>query len=252
MKKILFALFVGAMALVSCTKEGGEATKSSVRQFTYKMGGQSMYSRSVVTDDVLQAINATLPESINIYLTSQTTGKMFTGKTGEGIVLPSDLYKVIGSANGSPASIGEITSIRRSFLATTPQVEVEQNITITDDVTDYTLQGKYKSFALVVDDEEVAKATVTTKNGEEAIPFITSGDSRLIFAQGDFSNYLFVTVYPKDTERYDVTKFTLATTPTSGTSLVENGKFYVLHPTARGQQPKIIGLDIPSFVQGTI
>lgn len=251
MKKILCALALGAILFASCTKEQTTTQSPKVRQFSYEMCGNSMYStKAVNSSDVLQAINATLPESINLSLKSHTTGKYFSGKTGEGIVLPSDTYSVLGSVGGTPTS-REITT--NGFLASTPKIDISQDLTITDDETEYVLNATYGSFALVVDATEVEKATLTTYKGTEEVQFISSGDSRITFAQGDFSSvYVEITLTPIDKERYEDTTFKLSTTPHNGIGFVENGKYYVLHPVAGGQQPKVIGYDLPAFEEGTL
>lgn len=250
MRKILLALALGATLFASCTS-GYE--RPQVKQFTYEMGGSTMYrTKAVESKDVLDAIEATLPSSIQFVLTSKATGKNFTGRTGEGIILPSDTYKAVAGLSGSPTS-GEIISGRSAFLTSSPQVTISQDLVVTDDVTDYTLTGTYGSFAIVIDSTEVEKAVVTTTKGKEEIKFLTSGESRITFAQGDFSSvYLEITLTPVDKERYKETTFQLSTTKHNGVGFVENGFYYVLHPTATGAQPKIIGLDLPTFSEGTL
>lgn len=249
MKKVLFALVMGLLLLPSCQKENPNSNQ--VRQFNYAMVGNSMYqTKAVNSNDVLDAISATLPESIAIYLTSQSNGKMFQGETGKGIVLPSDEYRVIGSHNAEPSI--EIVSTKTSYLSLSPTINIDENINVVNDETDYLVRGTYKSFALVIDASEVEKATVTARNGEEEISFLSSGESKIIFGQGNFSNYLKVTIYPTDKEKYKNTTFTLATTQASGTNLVEVGKWYVLHPTADGEQPKCLSLDLPDFQEGIL
>lgn len=251
MKKILCALALGAVLFASCTKEQTTTHSPKVRQFSYEMCGNSMYStKAVNSSDVLQAINATLPESIALSLKSQSTRKYFSGKTGEGIVLPSDTYSVLGSVGGTPTS-KEITT--NGFLASTPKIDISQDLTITNDVTDYTLNATYGSFAIVIDATETEKAILTTYKGTEEIQFITSGDSRVTFAQGDFSNvYVDITLIPIDKEKYKETNFKLSTTQHSGIGFVQNGLYYVLHPTADGEQPKICSYDLPTFAEGTL
>lgn len=249
MKKFFTALMIGASIFASCQKE--KPTTSQVRHLDYAMCGQSMYAtKAVNASDVLQAINATLPEKITICLTSQTTGKTSVGKTGEGIILPSDTYKVIGAYNGEPCS-SDIIANPRAYLASTPCIDISDEITITDDVTAYTIDATYQSFALVVDSEEVEKATVVTTKGEEEISFLTSGTSKIVFGQGAYpSGALVVNVYPIDKERYKTTTYTLSTSGSS--NKVEFGKYYVLHPTANGIQPKAVGYSLPDFVEGTL
>lgn len=251
MKEIICTLLLGVSVLASCTKEQ-TTTTPKVRQLSYEMKGNSMYSKAVNSTDVLNAINAALPEKLDIVLTSQANGKVFTGKTNEGIVLPSDTYSVIGSCSGTPTS-GTIIMGKSAYLASSPKVSVSQSLTITDEECNYTLNGSYSSFALVVDSEEVEKAYVTTLSGEEEIQFITSGESKITFGQGDYSSvYLQIRVIPIDKDRYKETTFTLSTAQRNGIGFIEYGKYYVIHPTTNGKQPKLVALDLPAFVEGTI
>ena len=65
-KSILCALAIGALLVAeSCTKEQRQP-KSDVRTLTYAMSGNSMYTKAVQAEDVLQAINATLPTEMNL------------------------------------------------------------------------------------------------------------------------------------------------------------------------------------------
>lgn len=252
MRRLLMcALAIGAFLTIACTKEQRQSNPQ-VRTLSYVMSGNSMYTKAVQSEDVLQAINATLPTEMNLVLTSTTTNKVTTAVTGQGVVLPSDTYKVIGSKGGEPAS-ADIVRGTSAYLTYQPSVDVEQNLTIVDDVSDYSVRGNYSCFCLVCDAEEVEKAVVTTYNGTEEINFITSGNCKLIFAQGDYSSvYLTITLTPVDKERYTETTYNISTTQHNGIGYAEYGKWYLLEPTASGVQPKLIGLDLPSFAQGTL
>ena len=57
---------------------------------------------------------------------------------------------------------------------------------------------------------------------------------------------------PVDKERYKTTTYKIATTQKNNISYAEKGKWYLLEPTASGVQPKLIGIDLPTFGQGTL
>ena len=97
------ALAIGALLLSSCTKEQRQST-SQVRHISYAMQGNSMYAtKAIQAEDVLQVINATLPTEMNLVLTSQSTNKSTTATSGQGVVLVSDTYRVIGYRGGESA-----------------------------------------------------------------------------------------------------------------------------------------------------
>lgn len=252
-KSILCAIAIGALLVTaSCTKEQRQP-KSDVRTLTYAMSGNSMYTKAVQAEDVLQAINATLPTEMNLVLTSTTTSKVTTAVTGQGVVLPSDTYRVLGAWSGARAS-SDIVRGTSAYLTSAPAIDVEQELTIIDDVSEYQVNGQYYCFCLVCEADMVEKAVVTTYSGtQEEINFITSGNSKLIFAKGDYSSvYLTITLTPVDKEKYSETTYNISTTKHNNIGYAEFGKWYLLEPTASGVQPKLIGLDLPNFSQGTL
>lgn len=253
-KSILCAIAIGAILVAeSCTKEQRQP-KSDVRTLTYAMSGNSMYyTKAVQAEDVLQAINATLPTEMNLVLTSTTTSKVTTAVTGQGVVLPSDTYRVLGAWSGARAS-SDIVRGTSAYLTSAPAIDVEQELTIIDDVSEYQVNGQYSCFCLVCEADMVEKAVVTTYSGtQEEINFITSGNSKLIFAKGDYSSvYLTITLTPVDKEKYSETTYNISTTKHNNIGYAEFGKWYLLEPTASGVQPKLIGLDLPNFSQGTL
>ena len=253
-KSILCAIAIGALLVTaSCTKEQRQP-KLDVRTLTYAMSGNSMYyTKAVQAEDVLQAINATLPTEMNLVLTSTTTSKVTTAVTGQGVVLPSDTYRVLGAWSGARAS-SDIVRGTSAYLTSAPAIDVEQELTIIDDVSEYQVNGQYSCFCLVCEADMVEKAVVTTYSGtQEEINFITSGNSKLIFAKGDYSSvYLTITLTPVDKEKYSETTYNISTTKHNNIGYAEFGKWYLLEPTASGVQPKLIGLDLPNFSQGTL
>ena len=133
-KPILCAIAIGALLVTaSCTKEQRQP-KSDVRTLTYAMSGNSMYTKAVQAEDVLQAINATLPTEMNLVLTCTTTSKVTTAVTGQGVVLPSDTYRVLGAWSGARAS-SDIVRGTSAYLTSAPAIDVEQDLTIIDDVS---------------------------------------------------------------------------------------------------------------------
>lgn len=249
-KAILSVLFAGFAVLVSCNKET-PAPQSMDRFFSYRMTGNSMYTKAPASSDVLSLIESTLPESVPFVLQGNKT---YNGNTGEAINLPSGQYNVVSTF--TPDVIATIsTATGGGFLASQPSFTIENpSLTITDEETSYTLPYKYTCYALVCDATIVQKATITDVWGEtKDIPFITSGDTMLIFATGKAENhYLNITIYPKDTDLYKVTEYTISTKVTTTLGYAEWGKYYLLNPTMNGAQPKLVGYELPTFQEGQL
>lgn len=254
MRKFAIAVLTAGLVLAACSKSEDtrviNPTSQQARTFTYAMREGSMYrTRSVETDDVLNAIESALPAKVSIFLTSQTTGKIYQGKTAEPVVLPTDAYHVIGSYDAS--MVGSMLQGADGYLTHAPKIDIAQDISVSDDVTSYTLQGTYKSFAIVVDAEETQTAYITGKSGkEEEVSFLTSGTSKIVFVQGNYANnYLTLRIVPTDTERFSDATYTLAAKSGTGLTQVEFGKFYIFHPKVEGEEPKVVSLDLPTFTR---
>lgn len=245
------ALAIGALLLSSCTKE--QRQNPQVRHISYAMQGNSMYAtKAIQSEDVLQVINATLPTEMNLVLTSQSTNKSTTATSGQGVVLASDTYRVIGYRGGESAC-STIIRDDMAYLTYQPSIKVDSELTIVDDVSDYSVPATYDCFCLVCDAQEVEKATVTTYYGEEDVDFIKSGNTMVIFAEGNYSSvYLTITLTPVDKERCTTTTYKISTTQKNNIGYAEKGKWYLLEPTVSGVQPKLVGIDLPTFTQGTL
>ena len=246
-KAILTALLAVSAVLTSCNKQVTTERPSQDRFISYEMTGSSMYTRTVTSDAVLSIINDALPEHIACTFEGN---KFFVVNTGEYTPIPSDTYNVSGTVLGDV--VGGILTADYASVTLTPSIRINQTLTITDDETDYTLSGEYKCFALVWDDEIVERIEFKDVYGTTyQMPSLERGDTRLVFVQGELqTNYLTLTIYPKDTETYTETEFVIATKGGTGLSRAEFGKWYMLNPAYGGAQPKWIGLDLPQFTQG--
>lgn len=247
MKKAILAALIGSAVFVSCNKETSTTSPSLPRYFSYEMQGNSMYTRSPEAEDVLSLINEALPEHISCTFEGE---KFFVVETGTYHEIPSGTYNVSGTYLGE--TFGGILSANSGSIATSPAVKINQTLEITDEETNYSLTGSYFCFALVWDDALVQKIEFRDAYGQTyQMPSLAKNDTRLIFVQGYLdTNYLSLTIYPRDTETYAETEYTIATKSGNGLRKAEWGKWYTIAPTYGGNQPKWIGLDLPSFVQG--
>lgn len=248
MKKAILTALLGSAVLVSCNKETTTTTPTLPRYFSYEMRGNSMYqTRAQSAEDVLYLINEALPEHIACNFEGD---KYFVVQTGTYQELPSGTYNVSGTYMG--AEEGGILSANLGAVSLSPAVRINQTLTITDEETEYSLAGSYFCFALVWDDALVDRIEFRDAYGNtHTMPSLTRNDTHLVFVQGYLeTNYLNLTIYPKDTDTYAETEYTIATKGGTGLRKAEYGKYYVIAPTFGGNQPKWIQLDLPDFVQG--
>ena len=68
----------------------------------------------------------------------------------------------------------------------------------------------------------------------------------------DKLNFAVITIYPKDTDLYKVTEYTISTKVATTLGYAEWGKYYLLNPTLTGQQPKLLGYELPTFQEGRL
>ena len=247
MKKAILAALIGSAVLVSCNKETTTTPTNNTRYFSYEMTGGSMYTRAPQSDDVLSIINDALPEHISCTFEGS---KFFVVETGTYHEIPSGTYTVSGTYVGE--QYGGILSANSGAISTSPAVQINQTLEITDDETNYSLSGSYFCFALVWDDALVDRIEFRDAYGKTyQMPCLEKNDTRLVFVQGYLdTNYLSLTIYPKDTATYAETEYTIATKGGSGLKKAEWGKWYIIAPSFGGNQPKWIGLDLPAFEQG--
>lgn len=248
MRKFLFATLVAGLAFASCAKEDIVLQQAQVRTFDYVVSGTPMY-KSVETDEVLTAISSFLPDSMKIYLSSQTKSKTYTGFTGKDIVLPSDNYRVIGSY--FPEVVSGKLGGEEDYVTKQPRIDIDVNLQVTDDENQYTLIGMYKCFAIVVDAEETDKVFIKGSSGkEEEVEFSTFGTFKIAFVQGNYTtNALTLRIVPIDTKKHIESTYELISKTTSTKVQVENGKFYVFHPKTELKELKVVGLNLPAFAR---
>lgn len=250
MKKALLSALMGLAVLASCNKEATPTSTISLRTLNYQMSG-SMYTKSATADDVVSLISSALPEHLPIVLTGQTNGRTITTATGEATNIPSDTYSVTGTFIGT--QIGRNITANGASIQSEPAFHVQKSLIITDDETEYTLSASYDCFALVCDMTLVESVSFTNGWSEEnTITPTVLNDTGIFYAYGDYdSNYLHITIVPKDTDVYRVTEYTICTSNRQDLQRAEKGKWYLVSPCMAGIQPKLVGYDLPTMTQGT-
>lgn len=251
--KILFALTASLLLLGACNKESLDKEKLVTFTVGYRLvDNNSMYAtKAVANEEILYAIQQSLPSSVALVFRS-STGVQTAVTTGVETTLSAGTYTVTGISYGS--QLGDLVNTN-CYFTDKPYVIFEDTITITEGVTRYTVSGSFKSFAIVVDYDEISSATYKNISSvSKEVPFQRFDNLGLIFAQGDYSQVpLQITLIPLDPSRYQETSFGFSTKSTTQKyTYVESGKYYKLHPASAGASGPIIGVGFPEFVEGTV
>lgn len=244
MKKILSLLFV-LFSCISCTKEKDNGLVDFVVDYRL-VESNSMYATKAVTnEDVLFAIQQTLPATVQLVF-KNSAGASTVVNSGERTKLAADHYSVTGTYIAG--SLGEITTDVK-FTAS-PYITFYGSLDIVQGVSNYTVNGTFKAFALAIDYDETVKGYY---NETKEIPFQKYDDLGLVFVQGMTSSKEFEVILEPANSKYEQTSFRFTgNSNTTKYTYVENGKYYKLHPALKGSSGSVVELDFPEFVEGNV
>ena len=250
-KKFLFFMLASLM-LLACTKTSEPTEKLVNVTLNYRLVEEnSMYAtRAVANEEVVFDIQQCLPTSIALVLQGSTG--TYTIKSGEETQVPVGTYNVTGTSFGN--QVGDLINTN-CYFTDKPYITINTSVTIVEGTSSYSVAAKFNSFCIVVDFDEIAKATYKNISAaSKEITFNRFDNVGLIFCQGVYKDVpLKITLTPLDTERYQETEFGFSTnSATQKYTYVESGKFYKLHPAALGSSGPVIGVGFPVFEEGTV
>lgn len=227
--------------IASCTKE------QNTQSVTFTIGGYGIFPTKSMSD----AIETTLPQTLELTITNKSTGTSYSVKTGEEVSIPTGSYRVEGS--NSPTALHNIYGIMLT-LTQVPKVIVSEDVDVVDGKNSYSLTASYASAALVSLASETGSWKGTINNNEIEIPAIEYGDYRWIYITGDLTCRPFTT-YLTPSGGGEARTFTisgnpdlLATTPNG--ILVSPGFWYILHPSDKTSQSGGFSIDFPKWAVG--
>ena len=236
---ILFALF-----LCSCAKEKDNGLVDFVVDYRL-VESNSMYATKAVTnEDILFAISQTLPSTVQLVF-KNSAGASTVVNSGERTKLAADHYSVTGSY--IPGSFGEITTDVK--LTASPYITFFASLDIVKGISNYVVNGEFKSFALAIDYDETSRGLY---NETKEIPFQKYDDLGLIFIQGVTSSKEFDIILEPSSSDYEETVFRFTgNSNTTKYTYVQNGRYYKLHPAKSGSG-STIEMGFPEFVEGNV
>ena len=247
MQTKFFCALVALVSLFACQKEQG-VVKFKVN---YSLVEENSLTKAIASEQVMDAVAQTLPPSISLIFKNEK-GATSVVNSGTETSLAPGTYSVTGSSYGG--AVGDIVNTN-CYFTYQPYIVISDKITITQGVSNYTVNGTIKSFAIAVDFDEIASATYQNNLSEPVeVPFKKYDNLGFIYAQGDYSNVpLQITLTPQNTSKYQVTSFGFSTNSTTQKyTYVEPGKYYKLHPAAKGGSGPVVGVGFPDFVEGIV
>lgn len=202
-------------------------------------------TKAVSNEDILFAISRSLPTSVQLIF-KNSSGSQTVVNSGERTRIPADHYSVTGTYIAG--SLGEITTDVK-FTAS-PYITFYGSLDIVQGVSNYTVNGTFKSLALTIDYDETLKGYY---NETKEIPFQKYDELGLIFVQGMTSSKEFEVILEPANSKYEQTSFRFTgNSNTTKYTYVENGKYYKLHPALKGSSGSVVELDFPEFVEGNV
>ena len=256
-KKILFFMLamIAGLSFSSCNKDLGGDQKFVEVTLNYRLVEEnSMYATKAMTnEEVVFDIQQCLPSTISLVLqgTGTTTG-VYTIKSGEATQVPVGTYNVTGTSFGN--QVGDLIN-SNCYFTDKPYITINTSVTIVEGTSSYTVAAKFNSFCIVVDFDEITKATYKNISAAtKEITFNRYDNVGLIFCQGTYTDVpLKITLTPADATHYQETEFGFSTnSATQKYTYVQPGKFYKLHPAALGSSGPVVGIGFPAFEEGTV
>lgn len=194
-------------------------------------------------------IAATIPTGIELTLTNTSTNAVYNAVTGVAIALPVGTYSVVGQ---HVPTATQLCYGSTKYLCKTPGISVEDEIEITAGTSSYSVAASWAAFAIGVLPSECSAWKVKVKTGEFLnVDCIEADGLWWVFAYGAFSGTqpLDITLVPITGSNF--THRLVLGSPGENMALVENGKWYVLHPTMEISQCGTLGLDLPAWTAGS-
>ncbi len=226
---IFAACGIVALAAAACTKATPAPTASATLTLSLPNIEHGTFTKGAA-DDLPAIINATLPTSLQCYLTNTGTGQAYKVQTGEAVTLPLGSYRVTASHAPTGDDVGNWE------FTTSPRITIGETFEVAAGVTSYTLTPSFGSTAIAVRTDEVTSLVYKTgSTNTAAINRTTEADGYLLtFVRWKTGDELTLAITPQDALNYTPSEFTFTTaSPTpAGKYAGTGGVWYLLHPAA--------------------
>lgn len=249
MKKLLLGLIPLAL-LISCDKSDTiQVSQTQKVTIGYRLVEQNtMPTKALAGEEIVFAISQDLPTQVDLIL--KNGSEQFVVKTHQETEIAAGTYTYSGTSYGG--QVGEQINTG-CYFTVSPYITFAGSLEIIKGTSQYYVNGTYKSFAIVVDYDEIASAEY--KKGENWLPltFNRHDNAGTIFAQGNYYDApLQIKLIPKDTNHKE-TIFSLTTnSSTQKYTYVQSGYYYFLHPQSNDDKNPTIDISFLDFAQGTV
>lgn len=244
MKRIILAIAVILMA--SCAKEPQEI------KVVFTLGVESSSLTKATSSEIAAFIMEQTKDNIkSVTLTNQTTEQEYKVTPNVEITLPVGSY--VAAATYTPQSYATIAN--GGNLSTTPQLAIFQEFEVAYPTTEYPLNVRYDSFAIVTDYSECDNVQYMVGGYMQDFTWVESGDLRLTFASGSFNKAPLCVYLTPDEAGYETWyyQFYLDSSKSGEANAIiaENGKWYFLHPKKKTALKGSFGFNYPDWTDGS-
>ena len=180
MKKLLLGLIPLAL-LISCDKSEVYTPVNQNQKVTigYRLIESNSMTRAIAGEEVIYDIQQTLPTQVDLILKNGT--EQFVVRTNQEASISVGAYTYSGVAYAG--QLGDQIN-NGAYLTASPYITFAGNLEIVKGTSQYYVNGTYKSFAIIVDYDEILTAEYKTYSGEwKPIPFTRFDNVGVIFAQ---------------------------------------------------------------------
>jgi hypothetical protein len=245
-----FTALLALLALVSCNTESSDIERpTKYQRITISLKQVRSGSLTKVTDaEVKSALGqVTITKPMSLRLTSKKDGTVYAVNLNEPVDIPVGEYTVFGEY--APPLIREAYA---AFIYSEPCFYVEQDLTVTEDETQYLVDAIYLCIALVFDMTTTSKVEhrVELRSYEE---LQLEGDLPVVFARCTMLNAsttYHVKTYSSNPLFAEPTDFEIQWVENGNGLRVQDGCWYLLAPDAPTTVWGQIGVNFPEWQKG--
>lgn len=253
MKKVVFALIIGATLLPSCTRDFVPAVGSGEAAVVFRVSG--ITSGDMTKGEVADLILTTIPEgpfTLNVVSTTDAT-RTYSVKTGDQVTLAYDTYAVRCTYVPQAKDYCWHGNIYQE-----PRFEINTTIEVKEGTTEVIIPAEFDCWALVIEYAKVKKYLIADKNGNfvdlTAMVVDDEGERGVCYLSSTStwttSSPLRLAAVPRDEENYETKFFTIVSGPNYDGTPITNGRWFSFSPVAVDKTSGSVNITFPSWTSG--
>ena len=239
------AVVATAAAFAACTPM---SSPSAEREITLALSG--VRAGQMLTKGPLDVLAQTAPAKMpTLTLQSKTVPeRRYTLIPGVPAPVALDSYTVTGAY--LPNEEGKVFG---GSAYATPPFSVNAEITVTEDVGEYSVAASYDCFALVLDESTTEKYRIRGYAGAMMdLAWVYGSDGyKVVYLKGEWTHpALTVTALPADPANYEAASYDLVSDPSASGVLVKCGNWYSFGPNGVQTSEGGIEIGMPGWEAG--